>query len=169
MVGFREEAELVKKLKQGNDQAYRTVLSQYGSMLLGYVTKLVGNRSEAEEVVQEAIVSIFEASNDLKDAVAFAVGCCESYTTSRSIIFDMCHGLLKCPLSMTTLLMLFLINVDAGKNLSIFGKIQSKIRSEPVNSYRSFRHKWRPSPTTSNRSSCCEKFINSRPQRSVTP
>lgn len=54
----RTEAELVTALQAGDQQAWRDVLRLYGPMLVGYASRLLKNRGSAEEVVQEAIVSV---------------------------------------------------------------------------------------------------------------
>lgn len=59
MTTKKNETALLDSLRKGENKAYRNVLKQYGPMLLGYAVRLVGNRDDAEEVVQEAIVSIY--------------------------------------------------------------------------------------------------------------
>lgn len=56
----KEEAQLLERLRNGENAAYREILKKYGPMLLGYAARFVGNRDDAEEVVQEALVSIFD-------------------------------------------------------------------------------------------------------------
>ncbi len=56
---MKDELALLQKLKAGENNAYQEVLRLYGSMLLGYAKRMVGSKDNAEEVVQEAIVSIF--------------------------------------------------------------------------------------------------------------
>lgn len=56
---MKDDQDLLRRLKAGENSAYREVLGTYGSMLLGYAKRMVGSRDNAEEVVQEAIVSIF--------------------------------------------------------------------------------------------------------------
>ena len=52
------EETLVEGLREGKNWAFREVLNRYGPALLGYAKRLVGDRDEAEEVVQDAIVAI---------------------------------------------------------------------------------------------------------------
>ncbi len=53
-----DETELIAALQSGDSNAWRKVMEKYGPMLLGYATRLVKSRDRAEEVVQEAIVSV---------------------------------------------------------------------------------------------------------------
>ncbi len=58
VVGGRTEQQLVRALQSGDQKAWRDALETYGPMLVGYATKLLKNRHAAEEVVQEAVVSV---------------------------------------------------------------------------------------------------------------
>lgn len=57
-VGKRTEEQLVTALKAGDSAAWREVMETYGPMLHGYATRMLKDRSRAEEVIQEAIVSV---------------------------------------------------------------------------------------------------------------
>lgn len=54
------EEALVEGLRAGEDWAYREVLHRYGPLLMGYAKRLVGDRDEAEEVVQDTVVAILQ-------------------------------------------------------------------------------------------------------------
>lgn len=54
----RTDKELVAALKAGDQAAWREVMETYGAMLHGYATRMLKDRSAAEEVIQEAIVSV---------------------------------------------------------------------------------------------------------------
>mgnify|MGYP000722091830 CR=1 FL=1 len=56
----KDEKELLERLRKGENSAYQEILNSYGSMLLGYATRILGSRDDAEEAIQEAIVSIFD-------------------------------------------------------------------------------------------------------------
>ncbi|MCK6512581.1 sigma-70 family RNA polymerase sigma factor [Myxococcota bacterium] len=55
-----KEEKLIAGLRGGEDWAYREVLQHYGPLLMGYAKRLVGDRDEAEEVVQETVVAILQ-------------------------------------------------------------------------------------------------------------
>lgn len=56
----------IEALRRGDAQAWRQVLEAWGPSLLGYATRLTGNRSEAEEVVQDALVKVYQAIGDFE-------------------------------------------------------------------------------------------------------
>ncbi len=58
MVTKANEGDLLESLRNGDQKAWREVLERYGPMLIGYATRLLKSRDRAEEVVQEAIVSV---------------------------------------------------------------------------------------------------------------
>jgi len=49
------------RLQQGDAKAWKEALDDHGPQLLGYATRLLGNRSNAEEVVQDALVSVYKS------------------------------------------------------------------------------------------------------------
>ena len=55
---MQNEEQLLEGLRRWDNAAYSELLRVYGPTLLGYATRLIGNRDDAEEAVQEAIVSI---------------------------------------------------------------------------------------------------------------
>jgi len=48
----------IEALKKGSADIWREVLTQYGSGLLGYAIRMLGDKSTAEDVVQDALVNI---------------------------------------------------------------------------------------------------------------
>ncbi|MEM1007676.1 MAG: sigma-70 family RNA polymerase sigma factor [Myxococcota bacterium] len=54
------EHELLLGLQQGTEQAYREVFRLYGPSLLGYARKMLRDRDDAEEVVQDTVVAVFQ-------------------------------------------------------------------------------------------------------------
>lgn len=55
------EQELIDRLKAGDAQAWREAFATYGPRLLGYATRMLGDRSQAEEVVQDSLVAAYKA------------------------------------------------------------------------------------------------------------
>lgn len=53
-------------LRRGDAEAWRQVLEAMGPGLLGYATRLTGSRSEAEEVVQDALVKVYQAIGEFE-------------------------------------------------------------------------------------------------------
>ncbi|MCP4872073.1 MAG: sigma-70 family RNA polymerase sigma factor [Proteobacteria bacterium] len=51
----------IEGLKAGDSGAWREVMSLHGPSLLGYATRMLGSRTTAEEVVQDALVKAYKA------------------------------------------------------------------------------------------------------------
>lgn len=58
---FLQERELVKKIKAGDIQAFKQLFENHQSDVLNLCLKLVGNRSEAEDVCQEVFLKVFQS------------------------------------------------------------------------------------------------------------
>lgn len=61
------EKLLIKGLKKGKEDAYRQVVCDCGNKLLGTCFLMLGNREEAEDVVQETFIRVFEKIGDFKE------------------------------------------------------------------------------------------------------
>lgn len=58
-----EETILVQALKAGDEAAYRTMIERYSPTIYNLALRMMGNREEAEEVLQETFLSAFRAVN----------------------------------------------------------------------------------------------------------
>ncbi|MEJ5197771.1 MAG: sigma-70 family RNA polymerase sigma factor, partial [Anaerolineae bacterium] len=58
-----EEIALVQALKAGDEAAYRTMIERYSPTIYNLALRMMGNREEAEEVLQETFLSAFRAVN----------------------------------------------------------------------------------------------------------
>lgn len=56
-----EEAELVARLRAGNDDAYATLVKQQAGRMLAVARRMLGSEEDAQDVVQEAFLSAFKA------------------------------------------------------------------------------------------------------------
>jgi RNA polymerase sigma-70 factor (ECF subfamily) len=61
MMPFAEEAELVARLRTGDDDAYETLFRTHAGVLLAVARKFLGDTDDAAEAVQDAFVSAFRA------------------------------------------------------------------------------------------------------------
>lgn len=52
--------DLVEALRHGEEEAYRDLIERYKGMVYGIALRMVGDRSEAEEIAQEAFVRVYE-------------------------------------------------------------------------------------------------------------
>lgn len=50
---------LVSRIKRGEILAFEELVKRYQGRLLGFTGRMLGNREEAEEVVQDALVSVY--------------------------------------------------------------------------------------------------------------
>ncbi len=56
-----DEAELLARLRAGDDAAYETLVRAYGGRLLAVARRLLRDEEEARDAVQEALLSAFKA------------------------------------------------------------------------------------------------------------
>jgi RNA polymerase sigma-70 factor (ECF subfamily) len=56
-----EEAELVGRLRAGDDDAYATLVKQQAGRMLAVARRMLGSEEDAQDVVQEAFLSAFKA------------------------------------------------------------------------------------------------------------
>jgi RNA polymerase sigma-70 factor, ECF subfamily len=60
------EDNLLKKLKNGDEEAYRQIFNEHFSMLVAFALKYLGDLNFSKEVVQNAFVKLFEKRNSLE-------------------------------------------------------------------------------------------------------
>lgn len=53
------EAQLISQLKEGNDLAFEVLYDKYASLLLGFIFRIVQNRKDAENLLQDCFVKIW--------------------------------------------------------------------------------------------------------------
>jgi RNA polymerase sigma-70 factor, ECF subfamily len=61
-----EDLEIIKKLKIGNDEAFRIVVDKYQKMVLNCSYKFLRNRESAEDLTQEVFLEVFESINSFR-------------------------------------------------------------------------------------------------------
>ncbi len=61
------EKLLIKGLKKGKEDAYRQIVRDYGNKLMRTCFLMLGNREEAEDVVQETFIKVFEKVGDFRE------------------------------------------------------------------------------------------------------
>ena len=61
-----EDSELVEKLKEGNEEAFRKVLATYQKLVLNCAFKFLRNKESAEDVTQEVFLEVFESIRSFK-------------------------------------------------------------------------------------------------------
>ena len=67
------DAELVDRAKRGDRWCREVLYRRHASYLLGLATRLLGNRGDAEEIVQDGFIAAFEQLATLRDVGALRV------------------------------------------------------------------------------------------------
>ncbi len=62
-----EDARLLRGLRAGIDQAYEELISRYRQPVYGMVFRLVGNQSDACDVVQEVFLKVFRSVSSFRE------------------------------------------------------------------------------------------------------
>jgi RNA polymerase sigma-70 factor, ECF subfamily len=63
--------DLIHKAKEGDLQSFQGLYEKYAKRLLNFSFKLLGNREEAEDVLQETFTAVFRKLKSLKDESRF--------------------------------------------------------------------------------------------------
>lgn len=61
------EKLLIKSLKKGREEAYRQIVEEYGNRLLRTCYLILRDREEAEDVVQETFIKVFQKLETFKE------------------------------------------------------------------------------------------------------
>lgn len=67
-----EDRLLVKRVKAGDQQAFESLYRRYVSTVYRQASKLVGNAEEAEEIVQEVFLTIYQKAKTFRGDSAFS-------------------------------------------------------------------------------------------------
>ena len=66
-----DEPSFLAKLRAGDQGAYRQLIRRYHNSLIGVAAAIIGSRAQAEEVVQDAWLAVFPASDASKAGQAW--------------------------------------------------------------------------------------------------
>lgn len=61
------DAELVRAIARGDEQAFASLYHQYKSTLLGFLIRILDNTPEAEDVLQEVFVHVWQRAADFDE------------------------------------------------------------------------------------------------------
>lgn len=81
----KTESELLQRVAQGQNEAFAELFDLHASSLLGYLTRLLGQRSLAEDVSQEVWMKIIRAAGQYKDTGHFRAW---MFTIARNTAFN---------------------------------------------------------------------------------
>lgn len=68
---YREDQELVRRLKQGDQEAFQELYQKYHSKIYYHTLKFTKSPALAEDVVHDVFVRIWEGRNALKEELSF--------------------------------------------------------------------------------------------------
>ncbi len=54
------DGDLMQRVCAGDDEAFAEIVSRYGDRVVGYLCRLTGNRSRAEDLAQETFLRLYE-------------------------------------------------------------------------------------------------------------
>jgi len=71
MAEIRNDQQLVQLLQKGNVAAFDSLFEVYSQRLFGFAFKYFKNETDAEELVQEVFVKVWENRQTLKSELSF--------------------------------------------------------------------------------------------------
>jgi len=60
----QDDRRLLSQIASGDAKAFRALVDAHAGRLVTYVTRILGNQSEAEEIVQEVLLRVWQKAND---------------------------------------------------------------------------------------------------------
>jgi len=66
------DAQLLKRFKQGDETAFVTLVNRYRIPLFNYIYRLIGDKHNAEDLFQDVFVRVFNAISDYQEQGKFA-------------------------------------------------------------------------------------------------
>ena len=70
MTMMADDKTLIRRILSGETEAFRHLMRRHGGMLLAFIEGVVGNREEAEDVVQESFVIAYRSLRQYDDGKA---------------------------------------------------------------------------------------------------
>jgi RNA polymerase sigma-70 factor (ECF subfamily) len=68
---FTTEAQLIAALKRGESRAHKVVYERFANKMLAVCTRYCGNRNDAEEVMLDGFMRVFEKINQFREDGSF--------------------------------------------------------------------------------------------------
>ena len=66
------DEKLIARFQKGDVQAYDVLVRRYKDQLLNYVYRFVGNRSDAEDIVQDTFLRVYKNKHYYKEIAKFS-------------------------------------------------------------------------------------------------
>lgn len=70
--GVVTDEQLIARFQQGDVQAFDILVRRYKDQLLNYIYRFVGNRSDAEDIVQETFLRVYKNKHYYKEIAKFS-------------------------------------------------------------------------------------------------
>lgn len=67
-----DEAELIRRIQHGNADAFEQLFSQYSPKIYRQAMTLLGNEAEAEEIMQEVFLTLYEKASTFRGDAALS-------------------------------------------------------------------------------------------------
>jgi RNA polymerase sigma-70 factor, ECF subfamily len=81
----QELREIVSAARSGSEEAYRSLVSRFGSPLMAYFFRNTGNRTEAEDLVQELFLRLVKGLKKYREKERFEVWL---FQMARHLVID---------------------------------------------------------------------------------
>ncbi len=82
---------MIRRFLEGDDQAFAEIVKQWETRVFNFAWRYLGNREDAQDVVQETFLSVFKAAKGLRDPGSFptwlyriALNHCRSHRRKRT-------------------------------------------------------------------------------------
>lgn len=84
----RRDRQLVRRLKQGDENAFRELVHTYQNRIFGLMLRMIGNRQEAEDLAQEVFIIVYRAIGNYRGEGRF-------YTWLYRVASNTCKNRIK--------------------------------------------------------------------------
>jgi RNA polymerase sigma factor (sigma-70 family) len=68
----QNEVELIKKLQQGEQEAFKKVIDLYQNMVYNTIISIVQNEADAEDITQEVFIQVYQSVGSFKGDAKFS-------------------------------------------------------------------------------------------------
>ena len=79
------DAELIRAIQRGDEGALATLYDRYGAILFGLIVRIVNSRAEAEDVLQQVFMQVWNRAADFDETRGKAFSWLVTLARSRSI------------------------------------------------------------------------------------
>lgn len=71
-VSAKSDIELVYEVRTGNQNSFEELISRYSNKAFGLATRLTGSREDAEEVLQDVFVTVYQKLSNFEEKSSFS-------------------------------------------------------------------------------------------------